>query len=83
MFKHRPEELFGQVGRTDFVGVGEIVPARRLGSAQAGQWAGMETERVTNIIQPDGMRELGKEQSDRMTPRSIGSALVLDSRFPG
>jgi hypothetical protein len=41
--------------------------ARRRGDTKAGQGGGFESQLVADIIETDGMRELGEEHRGQMT----------------
>jgi hypothetical protein len=69
MFEHGPEELLGHRGVAMLVGVGEIVPRGCRRSAQGRQRTRVQTQRITDVIEPNGMGELCVNQRDHMTPR--------------
>ena len=69
MFQGLPEEFPGHLDGADFVGVREVVARGRRGTANGGERAGVLTQRITDIIEADGVGELGEEQADDMAPR--------------
>ena len=60
-----------------FVGMGQVVAGGRRGAAQRRKRAGVQAQRVTNIIEPDGVRQLRVEQRDDMAPRTEGAGLLV------
>jgi hypothetical protein len=81
--KRAPEELLGQRGGTDFVGVGKVVTGRRRGGADGRERAGVQAQAVANIVEPHGVRELGEEQADDVTPGFERSGFFLRPRVAG
>ena len=73
VLKHRPEQPFGQRRVTMFIGVGKVVAARRGCPAQSRKRPAAQPQGVTDIIEANGMGQLGKEHADHMTPRAEGS----------
>ena len=69
LFEGFPKELFGQRGGTFAVGGGQTVATGRGRAANGRKRAGVQTQTVANIVETDRMSELGKEQTDHMTPR--------------
>ena len=77
MFQHRPEELFGHIRIAPAVGVRERVFGRGCGPAQCRQRPGVQPQRVTDVIEPEAVGELGVEQADDMTPRTERAGLIF------
>jgi len=48
--------------------MGKVVAARSSGSAQGRKRAAVQSQRVTDVVQADGVRQLPKEHADHMTP---------------
>jgi hypothetical protein len=59
--EHLPEERLGQGGIALLVGVGEAVLARRGGPAHGRERPRMEPQPVTDIMEADGVDELGDQ----------------------
>jgi ribosomal protein S25 len=53
--------------------MGKIVATRSSGSAQGRKRAAVQSQRVTNVVQTDGMSQLRKEHADYVTPYTEGS----------
>ena len=70
MLEHRPEELLGHLGGSNFVGVGQIVAAGRGGTPETGQRTRMQPQRVTHIIKPDAMSQLRIHKGKDVAPRT-------------
>jgi len=77
MLQHFPKELFGQFGGPDLVRVRKAVAAGRRRSADGRERAGMQTQCVTHLIEPQSMSELGEEQTNHMTPGRESSHPIL------
>ena len=63
-----PEELFGHLRWSMAVGMRQGIARRRPRPADSGQWPGVQPQTVTNIIEPNGMSELRKQQRHDVTP---------------
>jgi pyruvate dehydrogenase complex dehydrogenase (E1) component len=48
--------------------MGKIVATRSSGSAQGRKRAAVQSQRVTNVVQTDGVSQLRKKHADHMTP---------------
>ena len=83
MFVDGPEKFLGHLTGANLVGVRKIVARRRRRSPDAGQGAGVEPQRVANIVEPDAMSQLREEQREDVTPRFEGPGFLFSSRFPG
>src|SRR5438445_811223 len=68
MAQNCPEELFGHGGRADFIGVRKAIAARSGGPAQRGQRTGVKMQRITNIVESQGVGDLGVQQRHHVTP---------------
>jgi hypothetical protein len=55
MIKHRPEQPFSQPSVAALIGMGKIVAAGSR-SAQGRKRAAVQSQRVTDVVQTDGMR---------------------------
>src|SRR4029077_1690167 len=73
MIKHRPEQPFSQPSVAALIGVGKIVAAGRSRSAQGRKRAAVQSQRVTDVVQTDGMSQLPKEHTHYVTPHTEGS----------
>lgn len=83
MFEHLPEEFLHHVAVAGFVGVGEGVFGRRRGTSDGGKLGGVMCQPVTDIVEADGMGQLGIEQGHDMTPWAEGAGLLVDAIFAG
>ena len=73
VLEDRPEEPFSQRSVAMLIGVGKIVAAGWSRSAQGRKQAAVEPQRVTDVVQTDGMSQLRKEHTHYVTPRTEGS----------
>lgn len=86
VLQHPPEQLLGQFGWPLPIGVRQSVTTWRGGSAHAGQAAGMQLQRIAQVVQADAMAQLRIDKANHMAPRRERARLVLDpsgSRQPG
>ena len=83
MPEHGPEELLGHFGVAVFSGMGKSVAARGRGTADGRERAAVEPEGVADIVEPDGVAELGIEHGDDMAPGREGAAEFIDAGVPG
>ena len=63
------EEVLGHLGGAFAVGGREGVLAGRGRAAHRREWSRMQTQGVADIVEADGVGELGVEQAHHMTPR--------------
>src|SRR6516165_3052333 len=70
VFEHRPEQPFSQRSVAMLVGMGKVVATRSSGSAQGRKRAAVQSQRVTDVVEADGVSQLCKEHADHMTPRT-------------
>lgn len=80
MFQDRPEQLLGQDRVAVLVGVGEIVAGGRGGPAQGRERPGVQPQRVTDIVESEGVGQLRVEQRDDVAPRREGAGLLVHPR---
>jgi hypothetical protein len=83
MFEGLPEELFAQGRGTLAIGVGQAVATGRSGAANGRERAGVQAQTVADIVEADGVRELGEEQTDDVTPRFERAGFFLRARLAG
>ena len=83
MPEHGPKELLGHFGVAVFSGMGKSVAARGRGTADGRERAAVEPEGVADIVEPDGVAELGIEHGDDMAPGREGAAEFIDAGVPG
>ncbi len=74
-----PKQCFHHVAVAGLVGMGQRVARGRDGPAQAAKPASVDAQGVADIVEPDGMSELGIDQTDDMTPRSEGPGFLVDT----
>jgi hypothetical protein len=77
MFQRLPEEGLGDGGRSQTVGMAEVVARWRRGGANGAEWAGVQAQRIAHIIEADGVAELRIHQSYCLAP--IAEATRLGS----
>ena len=82
MRQHGPEELLGQKGIAGAIGVREGIFGRRRGGAQSRQRAGVEAQRITHVVETQGMSQLGVEQTDDLAPGAEGTGVIFDPGVP-
>ncbi len=75
--------LAHEVAQTIFVGMGERIAGRSDGSPDTAQPAAMIAQSITDVVDPNGMSELGIDQGDDMTPRSEGPGFLVDAVLAG
>ena len=80
--EHLPEKLFDEIRRTHLVGMGKSV-ARRRPHAETGKRGRFQPQPVADIVEADGMGELGKEHGSQMAENIEGASLGLHARFHG
>ena len=56
-----------------------VLRAGATTSPQTAEPAGMDAQGVANVVEPDGVGELGEEQAHDMTPRCEGACLFVDA----
>ncbi len=83
VFEDFPEEFLHHVAVTGLVGMGECVFRGRRGTADGGKLRGVVRETVADVVESDGMGELGVEQGDDVTPRAEGAGLLVDAILAG
>ena len=77
MAKHRPENIFRQVGISLLVGVREIIPAWWRRATERHEHSAVQTQPVTDVVKTDGMGELCINQANQMTPRAEGACFLV------
>lgn len=82
MFGHRPEPFLGQDRVAHFVGVREIVTCRRGRAPNGRQGAGVELQRVADIVEPDAMGHRCVAKTDDVAPLIEGASLLIVARLP-
>src|SRR6516162_4649002 len=70
VLEHRPEQPFSQRSVAMLVGMGKVVATRSSGSAQGRKRAAVQSQRVTDVVEADGVSQLCKEHADHMAPRT-------------
>ena len=78
MLEDRPEDLLGEGGIAKLVGVGEVVLGGRGRSAEGGEGTGVEAKGIAEIVEADGVNQLGIDEGDDMTPGGEGPRLFID-----
>ena len=64
-----PEKVLRQLGWALAVGGGEPVLARAAGAANGRERARVQAQGIADVIEAEGVGELGEEQTHDMTPR--------------
>ncbi len=83
MIQHGPEELFGQLGVTGAVGVGEGVFGWWRGAAQSRERAGVKAQSVANVVETEAVSQLGIKQTDDLAPGRGLAPLIFDAGVAG
>jgi hypothetical protein len=76
------EEVLGHLGGAFTVGGGERVLAGRGRPAHGRERSRVQPQSVADIVEADGVRELGIEQAHHMTPRREGSGAFNHASIP-
>src|SRR6516225_12193231 len=82
MIQHCPEQPFSERSIAALIGVGKIVTAGRSRPAQGRKWTAVQPQRITDVIQTDGVGQLRKEHADHMTPGAKGSRHAIHAGLP-
>lgn len=82
MAESGPEEFFDEGGVALFVGVGECV-ARRRGNPKAGERRGFQAQPIAEIVEADGVGELGEEHRGEVAGDAEAAGLRIDTRLAG
>jgi len=77
MAEHRPENLLRQVGVSFLVGMGKIIAAWWYCCTKRHQQTAVQTQRVADVVEANGMGKLRINQADQMAPRTEGSCLLV------
>ena len=72
MLEHRPEQRLGHFRVALPVGVRERILTRRGRPANRRQRPRVQPQGIAHVIETQGVRELGVDQTDHMTPRPEG-----------
>lgn len=83
MFEHPPEEVLGHLGWALPVGGGKAVLAGRAGPAQGRERTRVQPQGVADVVEAEGVGELGEDQAHHMTPRREGAGFFCDPGVPG
>lgn len=83
MFEHPPEEVLGHLGWALTVGGGEAVFAGRAGPAQGRERTRVQPQGVADVVEAQGVGELGEDQAHHMAPRRETAGFFCDARIPG
>src|SRR6516165_5237258 len=81
VLEHRPEQPFGQRSVATLIGMGKVVATRSSGSAQGRKRAAVQSQRVTDVVQADGVSQLRKEHADHVTPCTEGTCHGIHTRL--
>ena len=76
--EHLPEQRLHHVAVALPVRMRKAVSTRRHRSPDRPQLGRMMPQGVADVVKPDGMGQLRKEQTDHMTPRREGARLFID-----
>ena len=77
VIEHRPEQVFGHLGRADLVGVREGISRGRGGAADGAQLTLVQAQYIADVVEPGGVRQLRVEQRDDVAPRREGPRLFI------
>ena len=73
VIKHRPEQPLSQCSVATLIGVGKIIATRRSRPTHGRKRAAVQPQRVTDVVQTNGVSQLRKEHTYYVTPRTEGS----------
>ena len=82
MFEDGPEKVLRHLGGALAVGGGEAVLAGRGRAANGRERTRVQTQGVTDIIEAEGVGELGVEQTHDMAPRREAAGFFFDAGVP-
>ena len=77
MPEHVPKKLFGHPVVAHFVGMAERVLGRRSRPADGAERTGLQTQRVADVIETQGMRHLRINHRHHLTPATEGARPTL------
>ena len=83
MFQDAPEQLLGHRRIPMLVGMRKIVAAGRRRPTQRRERPRMQTQRVTDVVETQGVGQLRKEQSHDMAPGTKGAGFFIHPGFSG
>jgi len=81
MTEHRPENPFREAGVAFLVGVREIIAAGGRRGTERHQQTAVQTQPVADVVETDGVGELGVDQAHQMAPRAEGACLLVHAGF--
>lgn len=82
MSQHVPEELVGESRVPLLTRMREVIKAGRRRPAHRGERPAVQTQRVANVIEANGMVDLRIDQADDVAPGTKGPGLSFDARLP-
>src|SRR5262252_5365911 len=77
LLKHVPKQPLSQLRTAVLTGIGEIIATGRRGTANARQFAGLQFQSITDIVQTETAGHLYKEQRHYVTPQTVAAGLGL------
>ena len=78
-----PKQFFSHDGVTLAIGIGKRVALGCRGSTNRREGAGMQRQRVANIVESQTMGQLCEEQREHVTPGRVGARVIRHTRLPG
>lgn len=82
MIQHGPEELLGHFRVAGAIGVGQRVFRGCRGRAQRRQRAGVQPQRIADVVETQTVGKLGVKQADDMAPGSELAPLIFHAGLP-
>ena len=77
------EELLDHFRVAGAVGVGKGVFGGRGGAAQSRERTGVQAQRITHVIETEGVSQLGVEQADDLAPGAESAGVIFDAGVAG
>src|SRR5256885_9023208 len=77
-----PKDRFGQLGVPLLTSMGQVIATGSSRTTNQKQLTGMQAQRIADVIEADAVRQLSKEQSNNMAPRTVGARFLFNTCFP-
>ena len=79
MFQHFPKQRLGHRRISLTIGMGQRIATGRRRPSHRAQFAGMQAQPITRIVEAKAMGQLHVDQRHHMTPRAKTARLPLNS----
>lgn len=83
MLQCSPKKSLHHIAVACLIGMGEGVAGRSNGSAHAAEPTGVDAQGIADVVETDGVGELGEEQAHDMTPWGEGAGLPINAILSG